>query len=152
MAWQSEIMPRGTQISWLGTIFHNFLLNVNFLLKNPSHSSQKPTGLCRYCHAVVLSWAIKHFDFHKLAALWLARLISNHVRIYGSNVAKGFSVFQRRCCVIWQIFAREFTFLYICIRGRSILGVLLLLLFIRPIQMISFMYHSMCHMFWPMVL
>ena len=27
----------------------------------------------------------------------VARLL-NHVRIYGSNVAKGFSVFQRRCC------------------------------------------------------
>ena len=60
---------------------------------------QKPTGQCRYCHAVVLSWAIKHFDFHKLAALWLARLINNHVRIYGSNVAEGFSVFQRRSCL-----------------------------------------------------
>ena len=51
----------------------------------------------RYCHAVVLSWAIKHFDFQKLAGVWLARLINNHV-IYGSNVAEGFSVFQRRSC------------------------------------------------------
>ena len=48
--------------------------------------------------SLVSSWAITHFDFHKLAVLWLARLINNHVRIYGSNVAEGFSAFQRRSC------------------------------------------------------
>ena len=51
------------------------------------------TGQRRYCHAVVLGWAIKHFDFQKLAGLWLARLINNHVKIYGSNVAEGYSAF-----------------------------------------------------------
>ena len=50
------------------------------------------TGQRRYCHAVVSSCAIKHFYFQKLA-----RLI-NHVRIYGSNVAEGFSAFQRWSC------------------------------------------------------
>ena len=39
---------------------------------------------------MVTSRAIKHFDFQKLAGLWLARLINNHVRIYGSNVAEVF--------------------------------------------------------------
>ena len=60
---------------------------------------KKPTGQRRYYHGVVSSWAIKHFNFHKLAALWLARLINTHVRINGSNVAEGFSAFQRRSCV-----------------------------------------------------
>ena len=44
----------------------------------------------RYCHAVVSRWAIEHFDFQKLAGLWLARMINNHVRIYGSNVDESF--------------------------------------------------------------
>ena len=95
-AWRSEVIPRGTQPSWLGTTSHNFLLNVE---KNPSHASQKnATGQRRYYHAVVLNWAIKHCDFQNLAGLWLARLINNHVRIYGSNVAEGFWAFQRRSC------------------------------------------------------
>ena len=59
---------------------------------------KKSTGQRRYCYAVVSSWAIKHFDFHKLAALWSARLANNHVRIYGSNLAEGFSAFRRRSC------------------------------------------------------
>ena len=40
-----------------------------------------------------------HFDCQKLAGLSLARLINNHVRIYGSSVAKGFWAFQRRFCL-----------------------------------------------------
>ena len=59
---------------------------------------KKPTGQRRYCYAVVSSWVIKHFDFHKLAALLLARLANNHVRIYGSNLAEGFSSLRRRSC------------------------------------------------------
>ena len=60
-------------------------------------------GQRMYCHAVVSSWAIKHFDLQKLAALRLARLINNHVRIYGSNVAEGFSAFQRRFLLWYAI-------------------------------------------------
>ena len=82
---------RGTPILWLGTTFHNFLLNVK--KKKILHMHHKnATGKCRYCHAVVLSCAIEHFYLQKLA-----RLI-NHVRIYGSNLAAGFSAFQRRSC------------------------------------------------------
>ena len=47
------------------------------------------TGQRRYCHVVVSSWVIKHFDFQ--VGLWLANwLINNHVRIYGSNVAEDY--------------------------------------------------------------
>ena len=70
---RSEVIPRGTQISWLGTTIHNFLLNVK---KNPSHASQKnATGQHRHCHAVVSSWAIEHFEYQKLASLWPASVI-----------------------------------------------------------------------------
>ena len=46
-AWQSEVIPRGSQISRLGTTSHNFLLNVKKIRWkiNPSHASQKmPQG------------------------------------------------------------------------------------------------------------
>ena len=37
-------------------------------------------------------------DFQKLAGLWLVVKMDNHVGIYGSKVAEGFSAFQRRSC------------------------------------------------------
>ena len=37
-------------------------------------------------------------DFQKLAGLWLVGEMDNHVGIYGSKVAEGFSAFQRRSC------------------------------------------------------
>ena len=89
---------RGAQISWLGTTYHNLLLNVKKEYKNKSIPcvAKNATGQRRNCHAVVSSCAIKYFYFQNLA-----RLI-NHVWIYGSNVAEGFSAFQRRsysiCC------------------------------------------------------
>ena len=98
-AWWGEVIPWGTQISWLGTTSHNFLLNVQKKKKSFPCVAKNATGQRRYCHAVVSSWAIKYFDFRKLAGLWLASLIKNHVRIYGSNVAEGFSAFQRRSCL-----------------------------------------------------
>ena len=52
----------------------------------------------RYCHAVASSWTIKHFDFQKLAGLWLPGEVVNHVGIYGSKMAEGFSAFQRQPC------------------------------------------------------
>ena len=39
-------------------------------------------------------------DFQKLAGLWLVGEMDNHVGIYGSKVAEGFSAFQRRSCCI----------------------------------------------------
>ena len=40
----------------------------------------------------------KIFFFQKLAGLWLASEVVNHIGIYGSKVAEGLSVFQRRSC------------------------------------------------------
>ena len=37
----------------------------------------------------------------KLAALWLAGEVVNHVEIYGSKADEGLSAFQRRSCDIW---------------------------------------------------
>ena len=42
--------------------------------------------------------SIKHFDFQKLAGLWLAGKVVDHVGIYGSKVAEGSSEFQRWSC------------------------------------------------------
>ena len=50
----------------------------------------------RYCCAVVSSWAIKYFEFQKLAGIWLAGEVVNHVGIYESKAAEDFSAFQRR--------------------------------------------------------
>ena len=44
----------------------------------------------KYWLAVVSNRAIKHFDFQKLARLWLAGEVVNHVGIYGPNVAEAF--------------------------------------------------------------
>ena len=38
----------------------------------------------------------KNFFFQKFAGLWLVGKVDNHVAIYGSKVAEGFSAFQRR--------------------------------------------------------
>ena len=37
-------------------------------------------------------------NFQKLAGPWLVGEVDIHVAIYGSTVAEGFSVFQRRSC------------------------------------------------------
>ena len=37
-------------------------------------------------------------NFQKLAGLWFFGEVDNHVAIYGSMVAEGFSMFQRRSC------------------------------------------------------
>ena len=40
------------------------------------------------------------FFFQKFAGLWLVGKVDNHVAIYGSKVAEGFSAFQRRLVII----------------------------------------------------
>ena len=40
----------------------------------------------------------KKKDLKKLAGLWLADEVVNHVGIYGSKAAEGLSAFQRRSC------------------------------------------------------
>ena len=42
----------------------------------------------------------KKKDFQKLAGLWLAGEMVDHVGIYGSKVVEGLSAFQRRSCII----------------------------------------------------
>ena len=45
------------------------------------------------------SWNVRNFSFfyfQKFAGLWLVGKVDNHVAIYGSKVAEGFSAFQRR--------------------------------------------------------
>ena len=37
-----------------------------------------------------------------MAGLWLAGEMVDHIGIYGSKVAEGLSVFQRRSCYIWH--------------------------------------------------
>ena len=37
-------------------------------------------------------------NFQKLAGLWFVGEVENHVAIYGSKVAEGFSAFQRLSC------------------------------------------------------
>ena len=39
-------------------------------------------------------------DFQKLAGLWLAGEVVNHVGIYGSKAAEGLSAFQRRSLIL----------------------------------------------------
>ena len=42
-------------------------------------------------------------DFQKLAGLWLVGEMDNHVGIYGSKVAEGFSALQRQSCLhLWS--------------------------------------------------
>ena len=74
-------------------IFHNFLSELKkklFKKRNPFHAAKNAAQWCRYCCAVVLRWDIKHFDFQKLAGLWLAGKVVNHVGIYGSKAGWGF--------------------------------------------------------------
>ena len=40
--------------------------------------------------------------FQKFAGLWLVGKVDNHVAIYGSKVAEGFSAFQRRLVQEWD--------------------------------------------------
>ena len=40
----------------------------------------------------------KKISFQKLEGLWLVGKVDNHVAIHRSQVAEGFSAFQRRCC------------------------------------------------------
>ena len=41
---------------------------------------------------------IFYLNFQKLAGLWLVGEVDKHVAIFGSKVAEGFSVYQRRSC------------------------------------------------------
>ena len=87
------IFPAPMWLCW-GKMWKSDVMNIfSYHFPRPC-VAKNATGQRRYCHGVVSSCcAIKHFYFQKLA-----RLI-NHVRIYGSNVVEGFSVFKRRSCI-----------------------------------------------------
>ena len=61
----------------------------------------------------------------KLAGLWLVGEMDNHVAIYGSKVAEGFSAFQRRSCICCRNLLNvqtEKRVLYSTDRGTNSLG------------------------------
>ena len=58
--------------------------------------------------------------FKKLAGLWWAGEVLNHVWIYGSKVAEGSSAFQRRSCIDWFIMAKFKNNLIICLEMKKI--------------------------------
>ena len=51
-----------------------------------------------------------YFFLQKLAGLWLVGKVDNHVAIYGSKVAEGFSAFQRWSCLISYIYVTSCKF------------------------------------------
>ena len=53
---------------------------------------------CTTFHNFLPMFQKKKIDFQKLAGLWLADEVVNHVGIYGSKAAEGLSAFQRRSC------------------------------------------------------
>ena len=53
---------------------------------------------CTTFHNLLPMFQKKKKDFQKLAGLWLADEVVNHVGIYGSKAAEGLSAFQRRSC------------------------------------------------------
>ena len=53
---------------------------------------------CTTFHNFLPMFQKKKKDFQKLAGLWLADEVVNHVGIYGSKAAEGLSAFQRRSC------------------------------------------------------
>ena len=55
---------------------------------------------CTTFHNFLPMFQKKKKDFQKLAGLWLADKVVNHVGIYGSKAAEGLSAFQRRSCVL----------------------------------------------------
>ena len=58
---------------------------------------------CTTFHNFLPMFQKKKKDFQKLAGLWLADEVVNHVGIYGSKAAEGLLAFQRRSCYItWR--------------------------------------------------
>ena len=66
------------------------IIDINFLY-------QFNLGLIAPLHGF-FSWNVWKLKFQNLAGLWLFGEVDNHVAIYGSKVAEGFSAFQRRSC------------------------------------------------------
>ena len=72
---------------------HQSNLILHHVSQSFSCNGKNATRRHRYCRAGL---AIKHFDFQKLAGLWLAGEVANHAEIYGSKAFDSFLAFQRR--------------------------------------------------------
>ena len=73
---------------------YNMIIDMDFLLSVQSGID------CTTFHRF-FSWNVRNFFFfQKFAGLWLVGKVDNHVAIYGSKVAEGFSAFQRR--LVWS--------------------------------------------------
>ena len=112
-------------LTWDCTTFHSFfsVFKINDFQKLAGlyHHAfivgfTGPLNLWSYCiesqlTLIRLTWDCTTFhsffsvfkinDFQKLAGLWLFGEVVNHVGIYGSKAAEGFSAFQRRSCFLY---------------------------------------------------
>ena len=95
---------------WLGKIQCTGILNENVTKKEWKWPGKmQRTGILRKKKKKKMARKDAMYrdlsNFQKLAGLWLVGEVGNHVAIYGSKVAEGFSAFQRRSCMICLLFA-----------------------------------------------
>ena len=86
--------------TWDCTTFHNFfsmLKKKSFLCVMKMPHGDADIAMRRY-----QAWPLNILIFKKLAGLWWAGEVVNHVWIYGSKVAEGSSAFQYRSCFTKQ--------------------------------------------------
>ena len=94
LRWERSLMPRTRHIYVYDALDNRYGFSI----------SVQPEIDCTTFHSFFPwnVWKKKVFqDFQKLAGLWLVGEMDNHVGIYGSKVAEGFSAFQRRSCSIF---------------------------------------------------
>ena len=102
----SELMLILISSTWDCTTFRNFLsmLQKNFFKKKTftcgKTNKQTKKKKRRKATQIFSCGVVELGYFRKLAGLWLACEILNHVEIYGLKVAEGFSAFQRRSYLI----------------------------------------------------
>ena len=85
--------------TWDCTTYHNFFSMLK--KKNLFYASWKMAhGYADIAMRRYRAGPLNILIFKKLAGLWWAGEVVNHIWIYGSKVAEGSSAFQRRSCVI----------------------------------------------------
>ena len=88
--------------TWNCTTCHNFF---SMLKKNLFYASWKMAhGYADIAMRRYRAGPLNILIFKKLAGLWWAGKVVNHIWIYGSKVAEGSSAFQRRSCILWWCF------------------------------------------------
>ena len=92
--------------AWDCTTFYNFLSILKNLFFKEIISMQRKSGAqrCRYCHAMVSSWAMKHFDFRKLAGLWLGseEVMLEFMDLRKPRVAQRSNIGLVNLAILWQ--------------------------------------------------